>query len=286
MYEKTYKAKVLGQSDTPIKKSRKFLTWKKIIFIFIFLGLLFGIGSLLRSSKMQVDTFTTLGTSVLDTREIEDEVRSQLVGTWLWIFPRTSVLLVNDKAIERALKEKFSRIETVNVRRTNLHSIEITIKEFDAVYLWCSSVEDDCYFMDKQGVVYSKAPVFSGSAYPKLFTGAPLETLPFVGMASLELGRVAELQEKLSEINITPVAFRNISPRELQIDFLHNKTIAKLQIDPTTSTTTSLEYLFSGIRTEPLASLFRNENKKLLYIDVRFPNKVVYKFDQPTAVEE
>jgi cell division septal protein FtsQ len=280
MYEKTYKAKVLNQSDSVVKKNKKLFSWKKVIFVVIFLGVLFGFGFLLRYHKMQVDTFNVIGTSVIGEQDVEDSVREQLVGSWLWIFPRTSVLLVNDKLIERKLKEQFSRIETISVKRTNLHSIEITIKEFDAVYLWCTTVEENCYFMDKQGIVYSEAPVFSGTAYPKVFTGAPVEELPFLGISETDLSRVADLQQKLSEINIIPVAFRDVSARELQIDFLHNKTIAKLQIDRSTPTDTSLEYLFSGIRTEPLASLFRNESKVLLYIDVRFPNKVVYKFQE------
>jgi hypothetical protein len=234
---------------------------------------------MLRYPKFQVTTIDVVGANVIDQQDVLDFVHQELLGKWLWIFPRTSVLLINDKAIEKDLKKQFSRIETVSVKRTNLHSMVINLKEFDAVYLWCTKVEDDCYFMDKQGVVYSKAPVFSGTAYPKVFTGAPLDNLPFRGMNNVDLARVAQFQEKLSEINITPVAFRSISNRELRIDFLHNKTIAELRIDPQTPTDTSLEYLFSGIRTEPLSSLFHNENKKLLYIDVRFSNKVVYKFD-------
>lgn len=279
MYEKTYKATVLKQNSSP--KAKRHFPWKRFLIVIIILGFLYGLGYMLRYSKFQVTNIDVVGASVIDKQDVLDAVHQELLGTWLWFFPRTSVLLVNDKAIERDLKKRFSRIETISVRRTNLHSMVITLKEFEAVYLWCTKVEDDCYFMDKQGVVYSKAPVFSGTAYPKVFTGAPLDKFPFQGMNTTDLTRVAQFQEKLSEINITPVAFRSISNRELQIDFLHNKTIAELRIDPQTPTDTSLEYLFSGIRTEPLASLFHNENKKLLYIDVRFSNKVVYKFDLP-----
>ncbi len=289
MYEKTYKANVLKQSSSP-KMKRGFI-WKKFLLAIIVLGIFFGIGYMLRHSKFQITNVDVLGTNVLDEQNISESVESQLVGVLLWIFPRTSVLLVNDKKIERNLKKQFSRIETVVAKRTNLHSIEITIKEFEALYLWCTlalpalpaqagQVGDDCYFMDKQGVVYNQAPVFSGTAYPKVFTGAPLEELPFQGIRLIDLEQVATLQQRLSEINITPVTFRSISPRELQVDFLHNKSTAKLLLDPTVPTETSLEYLFSGIRTEPLSGLFNNESKKLLYIDVRFSNKVVYKFDQ------
>jgi hypothetical protein len=278
MYEKTYKTNVLKQNQkTTIKKKRSF-PWKRFILLVIILGILFGIGSMFRYSKMQIKDISVIGTNVIDQQEISKNINEQLVGTWLWIFPRTSVLLVNDKAIERNLKNKFSRIETVSVKRTNLHTVEVNIKEYDAVYLWCTNNEDDCYFMDKRGVVYSSAPVFSGTAYPKVFTGAPFMALPFLGIKTGDLNTVSEFQKKLLEINIVPVAFKFISPRELQIDFLHNKSVSKIFVDPTAEASTSLEYLFSGIRAEPLSSLFHNESKVLLYLDVRFPNKVVYKF--------
>ncbi len=283
MYEKTYKANVLKQN--PLPKTRRKFSWKKLFIIVIILGILFGFGYMLQHPKFQVTNINVIGINVIDEQAISESIQSGLVGKWLWFFPRTSVLLINDKALEKKLKGEFSRIETVSVRRTSLDSLEVNIKEFEAVYLWCETLEvsgqsdDNCYFMDKQGIVYSQAPVFSGTAYPKVFTGVLLEELPFQGIKINDLVQIAELQEKLSIINITPVAFRSISDRELQIDFLHNKTTAKLLIDPTIATDTSLEYLFSGIRTEPLASLFRNDSKKLLYIDVRFSNKVVYKFD-------
>ncbi len=163
-----------------------------------------------------------------------------------------------------------------------MSSLVVSIKEFDAEYLWCltSESEDDCYLMDKQGIVYSQSPVFSGSAYVKVFTGTPLDELPFLGIASEDLDRVTKLKKQLTDINILPVAINFISPRETRIDFMHNNSLAQFIIDPSISIDTSLEYLFSGIRTAPLNTLFHDQSKVLLYIDVRFPNKVVYKFQE------
>lgn len=128
MYEKTYKTNVLKQNQkTTIKKKRSF-PWKRFILLVIILGILFGIGSMFRYSKMQIKDISVIGTNVIDQQEISKNINEQLVGTWLWIFPRTSVLLVNDKAIERNLKNKFSRIETVSVKRTNLHTVEVNIR--------------------------------------------------------------------------------------------------------------------------------------------------------------
>lgn len=283
MYEKTYHTRVL-KTDTKSpkeaqKKGRKGFSWKKF---FIFVGvalLLFGIGYAIRYPGFQVRDISVVGTSVLDVEDIQTYVQDQLVGARLWIFPKTSIFLISEQGLEHSLQSAFPRIETVAVKRSSFHSLEVSINEFDALYLWCRHSVEDCYFMDKKGIVYSRAPVFSGTAYPKIISGVDAQTLPFEGMILSEVERISELESRLSEIGITPTVFSYISPREIRIDFLHNKTIATIQIDPATPTNTSLEYIFSGIRTEPLSSLFHNPDKKLLYIDVRFPSKVVYKFD-------
>jgi hypothetical protein len=277
MYERTYHNRVLKQPDTQDKKTRKGVSWKKILITLIVLGCCAGIFFLLRAPKLQIKSVDVVGTNVLDVQDISSFVTGSLVGTRAWVFPKTSVFLISERSLEHLLKEKFSRIETVSVKRNTFHSLAVTIKEYDAVYLWCTTAQDDCYFMDNQGVVYSKAPVFSGTAYPKIITGAPLSSLPFQGMSSADIARIALLEKGLSDINIVPTVFKNISLHEMEIDFLHNKSIALLRIDPSVDTTTTLEYIFSGIRAQPLADLFHSPEKVLLYLDVRFSNKVVYK---------
>jgi hypothetical protein len=140
-------------------------------------------------------------------------------------------------------------------------------------------IKETCYFADKQGVVYSMAPVFSGNAYPKIFTGGPIESLPFTGISFESLSMINKITERLSGIGIYPTKFNFVSNRELKIGFIHNSFNSEIYIDPNNSIETSLEYLFSGLRTTPLSTSFRDIQKKLLYIDLRFPNKIVYKFE-------
>lgn len=282
MYEKKYQTRVLKQDkDLSSKKKIKF-SWKRFFIIFAVIAFLTGIIFLIKYPRFQVTNVSVVGTSVVDNEEVSSQLKNELLGRVLWIFPRTSVFLINDKSLEKTIKSKFSRIESIGVKRTNLNSILVTIKEFDAEYLWCISPEEnqDCYLMDKQGMVYSKSPVFSGSAYMKIFTGAPIDQMPFLGISYDNLERIAQIKKQLSDINIEPVSITLVSPRETRVDFIHNKNLSQLIIDPAVSVDTSLEYLFSGIRTSPLSTLFHDESKVLLYIDVRFPNKVVYKFQE------
>lgn len=281
MYEKKYQARVLKQDEVSSSKKKIGFSWKRFFITLIILGVISGGIFLIKYPKFQIVNINVVGTSVVDNEEVSSSIKNHLVGKVLWFLPRTSVFLIRDNVLEDYLKKEFSRIETVKVKRTNLNTLLVTIKEFDAQYLWCLPSLDEnqnCYLMDSRGMVYSSAPVFSGSAYMKVFTGSPLDELPFLGISSSDLGRIVQIKKQLSDINIDPVAITFVSERETKIDFMHNKNLAQLLIDPEISVDTSLEYLFSGIRTVPFSSLFHDESKVLLYVDVRFPNKVVYKF--------
>ncbi|MBP6857833.1 MAG: hypothetical protein KBC11_01425 [Candidatus Pacebacteria bacterium] len=278
MYERNYQASVLKEKS--VKTEKKKFSWKRFFKIFLTLLFLFGIGFLLRHPKFQVFNIEVLGTEVISKIDIEDNIKEQLVGKYLWIFPKSSIFLINERSIKEKVKNNFSRIETINIKRADFHSIKVDIKEFQAEFLWCGKNQEDCYFMDKQGFVYSKAPVFSGTAYSKIFVDLVVKELPFSALSVDNIKDVTEISERLLAINIIPTTFDYVSERQLDIDFLHNKSISKIIIDPRNNVETSLEYVFSGIRTEPLSSKFHNPNKKLLYIDVRFPSKIIYKFDE------
>ena len=251
MYERTYNTRVLKSEEVRPQKKKRF-SWKKALLIFGIFSALFIVGYSIRHPRLQVSEITVLGTAVLDVEDIKTHVRHELVGTRLWIFPKSSIFLIHEKGLEESLRAAFPRIETIEVKRTSFHTVQISITEFSAVYVWCSKGTNECYFMDKQGVVYSTAPVFSGTAYPKVITDTEVTDLPFQAMEISEVTRIAALEDRLSAINITPATFTYVSARQIDIDFLHNKSIATIMIDPTIETETSLEYIFSGIRTEPL----------------------------------
>lgn len=276
MYERTYHRQVLKETEeTPVVK--KGFRWKRLVFTLLALGVLAGVVYAIRDPRLQITTMTVEGTEVVDSEEIRLFTMATLSGKTLWVLPRSSSLLLQTETLEKKLHTQFSRIKEVQVKRDGLRGITITISEYRGAFLWCTD-ETQCFFMDEQGIVYSSAPQFSGTAYLKVFSGREPQPLPFEGASTTTLAMIRTLKDDLLTINIVPLAFRTIGPREVGIDFLHNKDIAQFVLDPTVPVQTSLEYLFSGMRTEPLASAFRDSTKKLLYIDVRFPNNIVYRF--------
>ncbi len=284
MYERTYHKTVLKQEEKDVDKKNsrgkagalREWNWKLIIGIVSAVILLVGSVLLIRAPRLQVRTIEVNGAHVADPGDITEFVNSQLQGNKLFILPRSSIFLAPEHAIEKALKAQFPRLQTVEVDRKNFSTLSINVTEFQGMYLWCTA-DADCYFMDQNGIAFATAPYFSGTAYPKIFNGTA-STLPFQAVTADQLTMVSLLLSRLPSLGIDPAEFHFVSDHELDVDFNHDGHQAQLIFDPTSNTADALQVLFTGLRTNPLAGKFRDASQVLQYIDLRFSNRIVYKF--------
>ncbi len=275
MYERTYHAKVL-QQDPEQPKARRF-PWRKIIFIFCGLLIISAIITLIKVDRFQVNEVEVFGTKVADPFEVSQFVISSLQGNYLWVLPRSSIVLINPDRISDEIKAKFPRFKYVVVERQGMHGLRVDTEEYPGVYLWCDNNES-CSFMDETGVVFSDAPYFSGSAYLKIY-GGDRKPFPFQPISTQQVKDIANIKEKLSAINILPTEF-HFDERKLTVIFFHNTHRVEIYFDTTDGSDESLETLYTGLQTEPMAGLYNDKKNILEYLDLRFSNKLVYKFKQ------
>ncbi len=276
MYERTYHSKVL-KAD-PAKPEKKSFPWKRVIVIASVVVVLVGFVVLTRIPAWQVTNVVVNGTQVADPEEVSLFVKAPLEGNYLSLMPKASILLVHPNRIARAVHTAFPRFKEVEVDRSAMNTLSVDVEEYKGIYLWCQHGEtDECSFMDELGTVFAPAPYFSGDAYLKLFVGntAPY---PFTPITTEQLALVMMLDEKLRAISIDPESFDFKSEHELSIDFIHHGRPSVMKIDPTRDMDTALEALFSALRTDPLRAQYADSSKVLEYLDLRFSNKVVYKF--------
>lgn len=275
MYERTYRQHVLKDDGEPRNHKKRF-TLKHFLFTLLFAIILTGIVWALRSSVFQIRSVSVEGTNVTDPEDVKVYIERTLLGKKLFIFPRSSTFLISTKWYEKKLQEDFTRFEIVSVTRDTLHSLRVSVKEYDGVYLWCNEFTA-CFFMDKKGIVFSEAPYFSGSAYPKLFIGTGKE-LPFQAISEHELQIVETVLMRLRAAQIEISEFHFINNRELNLYFSHQAQQTKIIIDPTSGIDTTIEILIVGMNTAAFKDQFEKTDKILEYIDLRFSNKMVYKF--------
>lgn len=271
MYERTYNKTVLPQGGSP---ERRPFPWKKAIIVASSVVIIIGIIFFIRASRLQVREVTVVDTHVADPIEVSQFVLNELSGHYLWILPKSSIVLVTPETLALRIKEQFPRFRAVSVDRASVHSLTVTVDEYAGTYLWC---DDECSFMDEQGTVFADAPVFSGSAYLKIYNGER-QPFPFQGISPKELAMIATIQERLTAIGIDPVEFRFENEHKLSVVFAHNTSEAHIFFDPMSDIEGALQALYTGLRTDPLMRLYHDRTQVLQYLDVRFDSKVVYKF--------
>lgn len=272
MYERTYRNRVL-KTDQQKPEPKKF-PWKRVIIVTSIVVVLVGIVVLIKTPRFQVHTIAVVGTNVIDPTDVSTFAINTLDGKYLWVLPKSSVFLVSPDTVASAIKEAFPRFDTVVVDRSGMDSLRVTVTEYPGVYLWC---DDDCSFMDEKGTVFADAPYFSGSAYLKLYIGTR-EQYPFHPITQSQVQLVAQLKKQLEAIDIIPLSIRFITDHKITIDFIHHSSHAQIYVDPSENIDTTLETLYSALRTETVAKLYHDPSKTLEYLDVRFANKLIYKF--------
>ncbi len=276
MYERTYHKAVLKAEQKQPKKGQTRINWKRVLWIIGTLVALTAIVFLIRLPRVQVKNIEVNGTNVAYPGDVSEFVQNQLRGNKLFILPKTSIFLIPTHTLEKDIAAAFPRFQTVTINRKNFSTISVNVTEYQGVYLWCVD-SDTCYFMDQNGMAFAPAPYFSGDAYPKIFNGT-LQQIPFQAVTAGQLAIIATLMSHVPSLGIEPSEFHFDSAHQLRMTFIHNGQQSMLLFDPTSSINDAITALFTGLRTDPLASKFRDANRVLQYIDLRFSDRVVYKF--------
>ena len=276
MYERSYHAKVVKKDPKIERRERSTKRLRHILIVFGSIVVVVGIIIILKLPALQVRSIDVHGTEVVDPVDIQTTLYSELEGHYLWIFPKTSIFLVPLQKLQKELLLTLPRLQSVSLRRVGVSGLSVVAAEYHPTYLWCVD-ESTCYLMDQSGSVYSEAPYFSGSAYPKIFKGS-FSQLPFSPLVPDEIMIVQKLLTQLPPLGIQPSEFYFDSEHTVRVSFMHNGAETTLYIDPTLSIENSLSDFVSGLHTDPFQSDFNASQKILLYIDMRYSGKVIYKF--------
>ncbi len=277
MYERTYSSRVLNTEEKKHRKGGRQIPWRKIWITLGTIAVFTGLVVFIRAPRFQVKEVNVVGTNVADPIEVSQFVLGKLQGNFVRVLPRSSILLISPDKLTKEVAAAFPRFKSVKVDRDSFSSLRVDVAEYGGMYLWCDT-EDTCSFMDETGTVFADAPYFSGSAYTKIVSGARQE-YPFAPITAEQLALVGHLKEKLAAIEIVPLSFAFESDHKLVVAFIHHSNRAVILFNPNEDADVMLGTLYSGLRTNPVSALYHNESKVLEYLDVRFANKLIYKFN-------
>lgn len=275
-----------------IKKKKRVYLRRKILIILIGVIILFGGLAYLSSlPKINIQTIQIVGNKVIDSMPVESLIRSNLEGKYLWMFPKTNSIIYPREKIEKDLINNFQRMKDISFSLKDLNTLEVSFNERDAKYIWCGEnlpegeVSDDlkCYFMDDTGYLFDESPFFSGEVYFRFF--GPINNIDSpkgASFASEEFQNLITFKESLKKLEIRPVAIFLKEDKDIEVILSSSRSLSeapKIIFKIDSDLNKMVENLQSAITAEPLKNDFKNKYDSLKYIDLRFGNKVYYKFN-------
>ena len=277
-----------------LRKSRRKVLRNKIIIILVSLLVLFVLlGVFSRWHKMKILDFQISGQKVLEAGELAEFIEGELSGNYAFLYSKRNWFIYPRKQLEANLLDKFKRIESLELNVNNDRILELVIKERGASYTWCdhefyndasqsvvSSVDsyENCYFLDSNGYIFDEAPYFSGNVYFRFFGGIDAsEKIVGQSIAPGYFTKLALFKDLVKGMGLEPIMFVLDQPNKTELYLAYGDN-PKIIFEIDSEVKELAENLQSAITTEPFKSELEENYGNLSYIDLRFGNKVYYKF--------
>jgi cell division septal protein FtsQ len=274
------------------QKRRKILKNKFIIYFVFIILFIIGISLLSRIEQLNISEIKISGNIIVDTDSIESVVKKNISDNYFYIIPKTNFLIYPKEKILDELYEKYKRLQKVSFNSTNPKLLQILINEYEGKYLYCGDLikeveqknTEKCYFMDSNGYIFDEAPFFSGEIYFKFYGLVDSVNEHVLGnYYNKEIfGKLINLKDSIEGIGLKPSSIFTNTDNEIYISLstlgINNKN-PNIILKKHSDYTKIIENLKAAIGAEPLVTKLEKEYSKLLYIDLRYGNKVYYKFE-------
>jgi len=235
---------------------------------------------------------------------IESDVRGSLERYFdtdtMRLIRRDNVLLLNIGRVEEFLREEFPKIEDLSVEINDGDILTVVIGERSVHSLWCinrvyeSEFDEECYFADKNGLLYARAPYFSGNIYMKLYV-EPKEDIDYIGTVVNNIDDFGAFFSFLSLIESEyPVALANVYfddfgdvALELQRikDITYNSSRPKLLFNLQDDYNTVVRNIGLTLNFDEFKKDFAKKSSLLESIDIRFDGRIFYTFASTVPID-
>lgn len=240
-----------------------------LVFFAILISLVVGIWYGTRIETLTIQNITVEGGQTIshfDVKMIADDV---LAGSYLALIPRRFVWTYPQAELMAAISA-INRVKDPVFERVSGTELKIIVDEFIPVALWCKEkLENDCLFIDKDGVAFASAPQLNGGSLYRFFTLGTEPSIKKVFSAEISLGQIIDLADALESDFLLPVT-------KIEIDavgdvFFQVVGGGEIKTTLTQTVTTTLENLALVLSAPDFKDIAPGTFQ---YIDLRFGNKV------------
>ena len=238
------------------------------------------------TSLFTVTTYQFFGVPATYLEPLTKHVNEALTGKYIWLFPRNKIATRSNTRIREAVFTVLPNTKSVSIRARGLHTIAITVEPFVPLFRI-----DDKEAITEDGFVYTS--LSSLQEYPLLEVSSSTRLTSvehgatFTKIDTVEKKDLLAYSSLLRKINSVLFIVTKITVDGYgDVVFYDESGTHTVRFSRFSDTEKVWSTLLSAIDTEPLRSKLLNHKNDLVYIDVRFGNKVFYKFtnDEKTVI--
>lgn len=256
-------------SSKKIKRKRKI--FKSIVYFIVALLVAYGLVYLSNLSKFRIKNIKPESDNKILNEEIRKGVSGIIGGKYLKVLPKDNIFLLPKKEIEEYLTKEFPRIKSATVEVELPDTLLIKFEERKQEALLCYGKE--CGFLDKNGFVFEKAPYFSGDSYIKFIDEQGSDTSLAIGKNIIEASKFEKIIEFINLANKEKIVVNKVLIKSDSFFHLITKEGWSILISDKNEPSETIDNL-----TLTLKEKIKDKRKTLDYIDLRFGNKIYFKF--------
>ena len=297
MQESFRKSRILYTGRIAAAKPRRRYFPKKPIFavlaVIFFVSAIAGAVYVLRLPRLRIHKIKVAGAKSLSEDGIRALATRELEGNIFYLIPKDNYLFVSSRGIERVLKEKFLRISEAKVRKTLAPALDIAITERDIWGIGCVKTEIEevkgettpakkagaaakktgpCFYIDRTGFAFEDVSSFEGGLLPIIYKdGSGIIGENIVGEQDvLFFEEVNRLLSSSLQLALLSLELSSEAGEDARLALKEGWALLVPRNKPPSTWVSVLKTLLAGE--------IKDQRSKLDYVDLRFGNKVFYKF--------
>jgi hypothetical protein len=275
-----------------IKKARRVYTIRLVfLFIILFASIVFALSFYSNNKSVTIDKIVITGTQVINPSEIEQNIKENISGKYFRLFSKSNIFIYPHDFIYDSLVLNFPKIEKLRVYREGLRTLRVDIFERVGSYLYCGNsvpeekdkIGENCFFINEEGFIFDKAPYFSGDVYFKYYSYLGDENINPLGKQVTDIDKFEKLSKFIN--GVTDLGFNPVylvigqdGISSLYLEHNDTDTSPVILFKNESNLDVVLDNLSLSMKKKEFINEINSKYNKLLYIDLKFKNKVLYKF--------
>lgn len=267
-----------------VKKQKNYkLRFVAGIFLFVLLCVLFFFT--VRIQSLQISDISIRGFETLREEDLANALSSILSDSFAHgLIPNSFIFFTPVQKISIQIKELFPSIAHAHMQTKFPNTLIVTITEHQLFGVLCNDTDSKdtpnqnqrermCAYIDTEGVAYQKAPETQGFLILKISLDTPTITIGQQVIDRTVIQHIAQFNKTLPQIIGSPIINYHIQrPASHELAIITERGFSLLVKDDADVDATL--YTLKTLLEKEIGSKRRN----LDYIDLRFGNKVFYKF--------